>query len=147
MLRVGVFFYLLQLVRCCPTIREFAPAGDLGQYIVVVVEGGGGEAGWGHRGGEADVAADQSELNILPSNHSSPAQLENGEVVVRVVEVWMVDALSYPNPLLPIRPDIVCKLFYRTASRMFQVRFKYVSVTPIMAIFDALNVEYLGTEV
>ena len=52
-------------------MREFAPAGDLGLYIVVVVEGGGGQAGWGHRGGEADRAADQSELNILPSNHSS----------------------------------------------------------------------------
>ena len=112
MLRVGVFFYLLQLVRCCPTIREFAPAGDLGQYIVVVVEGGGGEAGWGHRGGEADVAADQSELNILPSNHSSPAQLENGEVVVRVVVVWMVDPLPHPKPPLPIRPEIIRKLFY-----------------------------------
>ena len=52
-------------------MREFAPAGDLGLDIVVVVEGGGGEAGRGHRGGEADRAADQSELNILPSNHSS----------------------------------------------------------------------------
>ena len=88
---------------------------------VVVVEGGGGEAGWGHRGGEADVAADQSELNILPSNHSSPAQLENGEVVVRVVEVWMVDPLPYPNPLLPIRPDIVCKLFRCEASLLVGV--------------------------
>ena len=104
--------YLLQLVRCCPTIREFAPAGDLGLDIVVVVEGGGGEAGWGHRGGEADVAADQSELNILPSNHSSPAQLENGEVVVRVVVVWMVDPLPHPKPPLPIRPEIIRKLFY-----------------------------------
>ena len=54
--------YLLQLVRCCPTMREFAPAGDLGLDIVVVVEGGGGEAGRGYIGGEADVAADQSEV-------------------------------------------------------------------------------------
>ena len=123
--------YLLQLVRCCPTMREFAPAGDLGLDIVVVVEGGGGQAGWGHRGGEADVAADQSQLIIIPSNHSSPAQLENGEVVVRVVVVWMVDPLPHPNPLLPIRPDIFCKLFYRTASQLIQVRFKCVSNAPI----------------
>ena len=43
-------------------MRESAPTGDLGLDRVVVVEGGGGKAGWGHIGGEADVAEDQSEL-------------------------------------------------------------------------------------
>ena len=95
------------------------------------------------------MAADQSELNIIPSNHNSPAQLKNGEVVVFGVvvdEVWMGDPLPHTNPLLLIRPKILQTFSINAASKMFQVSFKCVSIAPIMAILDALNVEYLGTK-
>ena len=66
-------------------MRESAPAGDLGLDRVVVVEGGGGEAGRGYIGGEADVAGPirghQQCHQTKLTNHSSPAQLQDLEVI------------------------------------------------------------------
>ena len=95
-------------------MRESAPAGDLGLDRVVVVEGGGGEAGRGYIGGEADVAGpirghQQCHLTKL-TNHSSPAQLQDLEVIFNRSQlsesaiVWVVDTLPDTYNLFSVFP-------------------------------------------
>ena len=91
-------------------MRESAPACDLGLDRVVVVEGGGGEAGWGYIGGEADVAGPiRGHLTKL-TNHSSPAQLQNLEVIFNRSQlsesaiVRVVDTLPDTHNLFSVFP-------------------------------------------
>ena len=92
-------------------MRESAPAGDLGLDIVVVVEGGGGEAGRGYIGGEADVAGPirghQQCHQTKLTNHSSPAQLQNLEVIFKrspteAAIVRVVDTLPDTHDLFSV---------------------------------------------